>query len=77
MFAEALRNGAAAVIETLSAAGMIPVIAPIGVAEDGQTYNVNADTFAGAIAGALKKKLGLNVESEKADDRGRVYRIAE
>ena len=34
-------------------------------------------TIRGAIAGALKKKLGLNVESEKVDDRGRVYRIAE
>ena len=34
-------------------------------------------TVRGAIAGALKKKLGLKVESEKADDRGRVYRIAE
>ena len=33
-------------------------------------------TVRGAIAGALKKKLGLNVESEKVDDRGRVYRIA-
>jgi hypothetical protein len=31
----------------------------------------------GAIAGALKKKLGLKVESEKAGDRGRVYRLAE
>ena len=31
----------------------IPVIAPIGVAEDGQTYNINADTVAGALAGAL------------------------
>ena len=29
----------------------IPVIAPIGVAEDGQTYNINADTVAGALAG--------------------------
>ena len=34
-------------------------------------------TVRGAIAGALKKKLGLNVQSEKVDDRGRVYRIAE
>jgi hypothetical protein len=33
-------------------------------------------TVRGAIAGALKKKLGLKVESEKVDDRGRVYRIA-
>ena len=34
-------------------------------------------TVRGAIAGALKKKLGLKVESEKVDDRGRVYRLAE
>ncbi len=34
----------------------IPVVAPIGVAEDGQTYNINADTVAGALAGALKAK---------------------
>ena len=34
----------------------IPVIAPIGVAEDGATYNINADTAAGALAGALGAK---------------------
>lgn len=34
----------------------IPVIAPIGVSADGRTYNINADTAAGAIAGALKAK---------------------
>ncbi|MGE3303685.1 MAG: acetylglutamate kinase [Hyphomonadaceae bacterium] len=34
----------------------IPVIAPIGVAKDGATYNINADTAAGAIAGALGAK---------------------
>lgn len=34
----------------------VPVIAPIGVDESGQTFNVNADTAAGAIAGALKAK---------------------
>jgi acetylglutamate kinase len=34
----------------------IPVIAPIGVSETGETYNINADTAAGAIAGALKAK---------------------
>ena len=33
-------------------------------------------TVRGAIAGALKKKLGLDVTSEKVDGRGRVYRIA-
>ena len=41
------------ILDTISAAGMIPVIAPIGVDEDGQTYNINADTMAGAIAAAL------------------------
>ena len=34
----------------------IPVIAPIGVSEEGQTYNINADTVAGALAGALGAK---------------------
>jgi acetylglutamate kinase len=34
----------------------IPVVAPIGVGEDGQTYNINADTVAGALAGALGAK---------------------
>ena len=40
-------------IETASAAGMIPVIAPIAPGKDGETYNINADTMAGAIAAAL------------------------
>ncbi|MGD0633456.1 MAG: acetylglutamate kinase [Beijerinckiaceae bacterium] len=35
---------------------LIPVLAPIAAGEDGETYNVNADTFAGAIAGALGAK---------------------
>lgn len=34
----------------------IPVVAPIGVSESGQTYNINADTVAGALAGALKAR---------------------
>jgi acetylglutamate kinase len=41
------------VLDTISGAGMIPVVAPIGVGEDGHTYNINADTMAGAIAAAL------------------------
>ena len=35
---------------------LIPVLAPVAQGADGATYNVNADTFAGAIAGALKAK---------------------
>ncbi len=41
------------VIRDLIAAGYLPVIAPIGVGDDGQSYNINADTAAAAIAGAL------------------------
>ncbi len=41
------------VIHALTGAGLIPVIAPVGVDADGQTYNINADTVAGAVAGAL------------------------
>jgi len=38
------------ILDTISKAGMIPVVAPIGVGPDGQTYNINADTMAGALA---------------------------
>ena len=41
------------ILDTISAAGMIPVVAPIGVGKDGHTYNINADTMAGAVAAAL------------------------
>jgi acetylglutamate kinase len=41
------------VIHALTGAGLIPVIAPVGMGDDGQTYNINADTVAGAIAAAL------------------------
>jgi len=42
-----------AVIDMVLGAELIPVIAPVAPGTDGHTYNVNADTFAGAIAGAL------------------------
>ncbi|MEX2454531.1 MAG: acetylglutamate kinase [Rhodospirillaceae bacterium] len=42
-----------AVLDTLANSHMIPVIAPLGVGEHGMTYNINADTAAGAIAGAI------------------------
>ncbi|ODU18735.1 MAG: acetylglutamate kinase [Sphingomonas sp. SCN 67-18] len=41
------------ILDTISASGMIPVVAPIGVGDDGHTYNINADTMAGAIAAAM------------------------
>ncbi len=42
------------VLELMIGADIVPVVAPVGVGEDGQTYNINADTVAGAIAGALR-----------------------
>ena len=41
-------------IEVLLDAGFIPVIAPTGVGAQGETYNINADSVAGEVAGALK-----------------------
>lgn len=41
------------VIDMVSQCDLIPVIAPVAPCENGETYNVNADTFAGAIAGAV------------------------
>ena len=44
----------AAVLDGFRRAQMIPVIAPIGVGAAGETYNINADTVAGAVAAAVK-----------------------
>ena len=41
------------VIKTVTGSGLIPVIAPVAFGGDGETYNVNADTFAGAVAGEM------------------------
>jgi acetylglutamate kinase len=41
------------VLETLERSDIIPVIAPIGVGADGETFNINADTVAGAVAAAM------------------------
>ena len=40
-------------LDSISRAGMIPVVAPIAIGPEGATYNVNADTMAGALAIAL------------------------
>ncbi|MEQ9245053.1 MAG: acetylglutamate kinase, partial [Nitratireductor sp.] len=41
-------------LDLLAHSEMIPVIAPVAPGRDGHTYNINADTFAGAIAGAVR-----------------------
>ncbi len=46
----------ATVLNQILGRELIPVLAPVATSADGDTYNVNADTFAGAIAGALKAK---------------------
>ena len=58
------------VLNTLKREDFIPVIAPVGVGEDGQAYNINADLVAGAIAGALQaEKLILLTDVEGVKDR--------
>ena len=54
----------------------VPVIAPIGVSDDGKTYNVNADTVAGAVAGSLQAKRMLLLTDVKGvlDKDGQVIR---
>jgi acetylglutamate kinase len=44
------------ILDAVLKAELIPVLAPVAVGSDGRTYNVNADTFAGAIAGAMGAK---------------------
>jgi acetylglutamate kinase len=44
------------ILDTIVGRELIPVLAPVCTSKRGETYNVNADTFAGAIAGAMKAK---------------------
>jgi len=57
------------VIEALKKDNFIPVIAPVGVGEEGETYNINADLVAGKVASALKaEKLILLTDVEGVKD---------
>ncbi|HXX32848.1 MAG TPA: acetylglutamate kinase [Thermodesulfobacteriota bacterium] len=62
------------VIEALEKENFIPIIAPIGIGEKGETYNINADLVAGEIASALKaEKLILLTDVEGVmDERHRL-----
>jgi acetylglutamate kinase len=61
-----------AVIEALEKENFITVIAPVGIGEDGETYNINADLVAGKIAAALKaEKLILLTDVEGVLDEKR------
>jgi acetylglutamate kinase len=58
-------------IQTLEHGKFVPVIAPVGVGEDGQSYNINADVVAGRVAGALKaEKLMLLTDVSGVKDKG-------
>ncbi len=58
------------IIDVIINSDLIPVVAPIGVGPDGETLNINADTFAAALASALKaKRLLLLTDVEGVLDR--------
>ena len=58
------------VLKTIMRSDLIPVIAPIGVGKKGETYNINADTVAGAVAGAMNAaRLMLLTDVEGVLDR--------
>ena len=58
------------VLGSLSQNDFIPVIAPVGVGEDGQAFNINADLVAGAIAGELSaEKLILLTDVPGVNDK--------
>ena len=60
------------IIETLDRSKFIPVISPIGIGKDGETYNINADMVAGKIASALNaEKLILLTDTEGVLDKNR------
>jgi acetylglutamate kinase len=59
------------IVETLTAGNYIPVIAPIGVGPDGQSYNINADLVAGKVAEVLRaEKLMLLTDTTGVLDKG-------
>ncbi len=62
------------VLHDMFRAGIIPVVAPVGPGDHGETYNVNGDTAAGAIAGALKadRLLMLTDVAGVKDESGQV-----
>ena len=67
------------VLHTVMRSEIIPVIAPIGVGEAGETYNINADTVAGAIAGAMKAErliLLTDVEGVLDQDKKLIPRLS-
>jgi acetylglutamate kinase len=44
------------IVEVISGSDLIPVVAPVGISREGETLNINADTFASALAARMKAK---------------------
>jgi len=68
------------VLDLVIEAGLIPVVAPVCFGKDGKTYNVNADTFAGALARALDAKRLLfltDVEGVLDNDKKLIKELSE
>jgi acetylglutamate kinase len=65
------------IVEVIINSDIIPVIAPIGVSDEGETFNINADTFAGALASALRaKRLLLLTDVEGVlDKKGKLIEV--
>jgi acetylglutamate kinase len=60
------------IVEVISGSDLIPVIAPIGVSREGETLNINADTFASALAARMKaKRLLLLTDVEGVLDKNK------
>ena len=58
------------IIDVIVGSDLIPVVAPVAVSRTGETFNINADTFAGALAGALvAKRLLLLTDVEGVLDK--------
>jgi acetylglutamate kinase len=67
------------VLRTIISSALIPVIAPIGVGRNGETYNINADTVAGAVASAMtatRLLLLTDVEGVLNSDGKRIRRLS-
>jgi acetylglutamate kinase len=64
------------ILDTFEKSDIIPVIAPIGVGPSGETFNINADTVAGAVAGAVgaARLLMLTDVAGVLDDTGRLIK---
>jgi acetylglutamate kinase len=58
------------IVDVISKSDLIPVIAPVGISREGETLNINADTFASALAARMKaKRLLLLTDVEGVLDR--------